>query len=101
MGIFKKLFGTTSEKEVRALEPIVKKIEALEESYKALTDAELQAKTPEFKERLKNGETLDDILPEAFATGGSRPGGGATALPGPVDRRHHSPSGPDRRDEDR
>ena len=68
MGIFKKLFGTTSEKEVRALEPIVKKIEALEESYKALTDAELQAKTPEFKERLKNGETLDDILPEAFAT---------------------------------
>ena len=68
MGIFKKLFGTTSEKEVRALEPIVKKIEALEESYRALTDAELQAKTPEFKERLKNGETLDDILPEAFAT---------------------------------
>ena len=58
MGIFKKLFGTTSEKEVRALEPIVKKIEALEESYKALTDAELQAKTPEFKERLKNGETF-------------------------------------------
>ncbi len=67
MGILKKLFGTTSEKEVRALEPIVKKIEALEEPYKALTDAQLQAKTPEFKERLKNGETLDDILPEAFA----------------------------------
>ena len=67
MGFFKKLFGTTSEKEVRALEPIVQKIEALEESYKALTDAELQAKTPEFKERLRNGESLDDILPEAFA----------------------------------
>ncbi len=67
MGFFKKLFGTTSEKEVRALEPIVKKIEALEEPYKALTDQQLQAKTPEFKERLKNGETLDDILPEAFA----------------------------------
>ncbi len=67
MGFFKKLFGTTSEKEVRALEPILKKIEALEEPYKALTDAELQAKTPEFKERLRNGETLDDILPEAFA----------------------------------
>ena len=67
MGFFKKLFGTTSEKEVKALDPIVRKIEALEEPYKALTDAELQAKTPEFKERLKNGETLDDILPEAFA----------------------------------
>ncbi|WP_251445582.1 preprotein translocase subunit SecA [Vermiculatibacterium agrestimuris] len=68
MGILQKLFGTTSEKEVRALEPIVKKIEALEEEYKGLTDAQLQAKTPEFKERLKSGESLDDILPEAFAT---------------------------------
>jgi len=67
MNIFKKIFGTTSEKEVRKLEPLVQKIEALEEPYKALTDAELQAKTPEFKERLRNGETLDDILPEAFA----------------------------------
>jgi len=68
MNIFKKLFGTSSEKEVRQLNPIVDKIEALEEEYKGLTDAQLQAKTPEFKERLKNGETLDDILPEAFAT---------------------------------
>ena len=67
MGFFKKLFGTTSEKEVRALDPIVKKIEALEEPYKALSDAELQAKTTEFKQRLRDGETLDDILPEAFA----------------------------------
>ncbi len=67
MNIFKKIFGTTSEKEVRKLEPIVQKIEALEEPYKALTDAQLQAKTPEFKERLRNGEKLDDILPEAFA----------------------------------
>ena len=68
MGFFKKLFGTTSEKEVRALEPIVKRIEALEEEYRGLTDQQLQAKTPEFKERLRKGETLDDILPEAFAT---------------------------------
>ena len=68
MGILKKIFGTTSEKEVKRLEPIVQKIEALEEEYRHLTDAQLQAKTPEFKERLKNGETLDDILPEAFAT---------------------------------
>ena len=67
MGFFKKLFGTTSEKEVRALEPIVKKIEALEEEYKGYTDAQLQAKTPEFKERIQNGESLDAILPEAFA----------------------------------
>ncbi len=65
--IFRKIFGTTSEKEVKKLEPIVKKIEALEEPYRALTDAQLQAKTPEFKQRLQNGESLDDILPEAFA----------------------------------
>ncbi|MBP3521284.1 MAG: preprotein translocase subunit SecA, partial [Oscillospiraceae bacterium] len=68
MNILKKIFGTTSEKEVKRLEPIVQKIEALEEEYRHLTDAQLQAKTPEFKERLQNGETLDDILPEAFAT---------------------------------
>ena len=68
MNILKKIFGTTSEKEVKRLEPTVQKIEALEEEYRRLTDAQLQAKTPEFKERLKNGETLDDILPEAFAT---------------------------------
>ena len=47
--------------------PLVDKIEALEEEYKALTDQQLQAKTPEFQQRLKDGETLDDILPEAFA----------------------------------
>ncbi|MEA4956070.1 MAG: preprotein translocase subunit SecA [Pseudoflavonifractor sp.] len=67
MGILRKIFGTTSQKEVRILEPLVKKIEALEEPYQALTDAQLQAKTPEFRERLKNGERLDDLLPEAFA----------------------------------
>ena len=55
-------------KEIKRLEPIVKKIEALEEEYKGLTDAQLQAKTPEFQERYKNGESLDDLLPEAFAT---------------------------------
>ena len=65
--ILKKIFGTSSQKELKAIEPLVKKIEALEEPYKALTDAELRAKTDEFKERLGHGETLDDILPEAFA----------------------------------
>ena len=68
MGLFTKIFGTYSERELKSIYPIVDKIEALEEEYKALTDAQLQAKTAEFKERLANGETLDDILPEAFAT---------------------------------
>ena len=68
MSIISKLFGSHSQREVKAITPLVDKIEALEEEYKALSDAQLQAKTPEFKERLKNGETLDDILPEAFAT---------------------------------
>ena len=67
MGLFKKLFGDYSSREIKRIIPIQKQVLALEEEYKALTDAELQAKTPEFKERLKNGETLDDILPEAFA----------------------------------
>ena len=67
MSILKKIFGTSSSKEVKRLMPIVNQIEALSEEYKALSDAELQAKTPEFKERLAKGETLDDILPEAFA----------------------------------
>ncbi len=68
MGLLAKLFGTSTSKELKRIEPIVQKIEALEEEYKALTDAQLQAKTPELKGRLANGETLDDILPEAFAT---------------------------------
>ena len=68
MGFLTKLFGTNMAKEIKRLEPIVRKIEALEEEYKGLTDAQLQAKTPEFQERYKNGESLDDLLPEAFAT---------------------------------
>ena len=66
MNVFKKIFGTSSQREVKAILPLVNKIEGLEEEYKALTDAQLQAKTPEFKQRLADGETLDDILPEAF-----------------------------------
>ena len=68
MSLFKKIFGDYSSREVKRIIPIQKKVLELEEEYKKLTDAQLQAKTPEFKERLKNGETLDDILPEAFAT---------------------------------
>ena len=67
MGLFTKVFGTYSQRELKSIYPIVDKITALEDEYKQLTDAELQAKTPEFKQRLANGETLDDILPEAFA----------------------------------
>ena len=66
MGIFKKLFNY-SEKEVKRVMPLVDKINGLEDSIKKLTDSELQHKTVEFKQRLSNGETLDDILPEAFA----------------------------------
>ena len=68
MGLLTKVFGTYSERELKSIYPIVERIEALEDEYKALSDAELQAKTPEFKRRLADGETLDDILPEAFAT---------------------------------
>ena len=68
MGLLTKVFGTYSERELKSIYPIVERIEALEDEYKALSDAELQAKTPEFKRRLADGESLDDILPEAFAT---------------------------------
>ncbi|MEE0066927.1 MAG: preprotein translocase subunit SecA [Evtepia gabavorous] len=68
MGFLTKLFGTNMAKEIKRIDPIVRKIEALEEEYKRLTDAQLQAKTAEFKERYQKGETLDDLLPEAFAT---------------------------------
>ncbi len=67
MGLLKLLFGDYSKKEVKRVNPLKDKVLALEESFAKLTDKELQAKTPEFKQRLQNGETLDDILPEAFA----------------------------------
>ena len=67
MGLLKKLFGTSSEKELRAIKPIVDKIEALDGEYSKLTDEQLRAKTAEFKKRVADGESLDDILPEAFA----------------------------------
>ena len=65
---FTKLFGTHSSHELKKIYPIADKMDALEEQYKKLTDAELRAKTDEFKARYQNGETLDDLLPEAFAT---------------------------------
>ena len=68
MGFLSKLFKSYSEKEVGRVMPIVEKINSLEPTVEKLTDAELRAKTDEFKSRLQKGETLDDILPEAFAT---------------------------------
>ena len=68
MGLFSKLFGSYSERELKKIYPIVDKIEALDGEYSALTDSQLRAKTDEFKARLEEGETLDDLLVEAFAT---------------------------------
>ena len=68
MGLFSKLFGNYSDRELKRLEPIADKIEALESEYAAMSDAQLRAKTDEFRSRLAQGEELDDILPEAFAT---------------------------------
>ena len=67
MGLLKKIFGDYSSREIKRITPIKDKVLALDEEYSKLTDEELKAKTPYFKERLANGETLDDILPEAFA----------------------------------
>ena len=67
MGLIKKLFGSYSERELKRVYPIQQKVLALEETYKSKSDAELKAATQALKERLANGETLDDILPDAFA----------------------------------
>ena len=68
MGLLDKLFGSYSDRELKKIRPIVDKIVGMESDYAALTDAQLRAKTQEFKDRLAAGETLDDLLPEAFAT---------------------------------
>ncbi len=68
MSLIEKIFGTHSERELKRVDAIADKIESLKPQMQALSDEELRAKTPEYKERLKNGETLDDLLPEAFAT---------------------------------
>ena len=67
MGLLTKLFGTRSGREIKKIQPIVDKILALEEEYKALSEEDLRGKTAQFKERLSQGQTLDDLLPEAFA----------------------------------
>lgn len=67
MNVFEKIFGTYSDREIKRVVPIAKKVMTYDEAYTKLSDAELRAKTDEFKSRLAAGETLDDILPEAFA----------------------------------
>ena len=67
MGLFTKLFGTRSDREIKRIQPMVDKILGLEAEYKALSEEQLKGKTAWFKQRLANGETLDDLLPEAFA----------------------------------
>jgi preprotein translocase subunit SecA len=67
MGLLEKIFGDINEKEVRKIEKIVDKIEALDQAMQSLSDEELKGKTQEFKNRIAAGETLDDLLPEAFA----------------------------------
>ena len=67
MGLISKIFGTHSEKEIKKIKPIVDKILSMEEEYKALSEENLKAKTREFQDRYQKGETLDELLPEAFA----------------------------------
>ena len=67
MSFFEKIFGTFSDKELKKIKPLADKVLALDSQMQALSDEQLKAKTAEFKERLANGETLDDLLPEAFA----------------------------------
>ena len=67
MGLFTKIFGTRSQREIKQIQPLVDKILAMEGEYAALSEEELKGKTAQFKDRLSKGETLDDLLPEAFA----------------------------------
>ena len=67
MGLLTKIFGSSNGRSLKRIEPIVNKIESYDETMQKLSDEQLKAKTDEFKKRLKEGETLDDILPEAFA----------------------------------
>ena len=73
-GYIKKIFGTSHEREIKRLRPRVERINAMEPAWQKLTDAELRGKTAEFRQKLDNGATLDDILPEAFAACARRAG---------------------------
>ena len=95
MGLLEKIFGTHSENELKRIYPIVDRIEAMDEEMQQLSDTELKGKTAEFKKRLEEGETLDDILPEAFAV--VREAASRT-LQSTADWWNHSSPGKNRRD---
>ena len=101
--VLAKIFGTKVDRELKKLRPTIVAINDLEPAMQSLSDDALAAKTVEFKERLANGETLDDLLPEAFAVvreAGRRVAEHA-ALRRAADRRHGAAPGQDRRNEDR
>ena len=83
MGLFEKLFGTRSQRELKKIQPIVDKILALETEYKNLSEEALRGKTQEFKNRLAEGETLDQLLPEAFPPSGRPPTVSSVCAPTP------------------
>ena len=99
MNIIQKIFGTHSQNELKRVYPIADAVMALDEDMQRLSDEELKAKTKEFKDRLENGETLDDILPEAYAV--VKPCVGNEALPRTDHRWNHPASGAYCRDENR
>ena len=102
-GTVREVFGTKNDRELKRIVPLVERINQLEAEIAALSDAALRAKTGEFKERLEKGETLDDLLPEAFAAVREAVEAHARDAPlrRPADRRHRAARGQDRRDEDR
>ena len=103
MNVIEKVFGTHSERELKRILPIVDKIESLRDDMMALTDEQLKDKTKEYKTRLAQGETLDDLLPEAYAT--VREAGRRVLnmehYPRTADRRYYPASGTYRRNENR
>lgn len=102
MNVFSKVFGTRSQREVKRIMPLVEKTESYQSQMQQLTDEQLRDKTREYKKRLAEGETLDDLLPEAFAT--VREAASVSwmgALPCTDHRWYHPSPGPYRRDENR
>lgn len=101
MGLFSKIMGTHSQRELKRIYPLVDKIEALAPAVEKLSDEELRSKTAVFKERLERGETLDDLLVEAFAVVREAAYRGNAPLPGAVNRWYYFASGAYIRDENR
>ena len=101
MNVFSKVFGTHSQREVKRIMPLVEKTEALRPEMQKLTDEQLRDKTREYKKRLSEGATLDDLLPEAFATVREAACTWHGALPGTDYWRNHPSSGTYRRNENR